>query len=152
MARQISSGLAMLSLMLVTTGGAYAQLTHRVEAVVPFEFTVSGRLLPDGKYIVTRDAPGLLKIVSLDGNSAEMALVQSVRSKMPKKEATLVFERVSGEHYFLSEIWEPGNDTGAKLSKCRAEQALIKTALANSSPNGHRPAASELVYVTGRLF
>ena len=152
MARQITSGLALLSLMLVTTVGSYAQRAHRVEAVVPFEFTVSGKLLPDGKYIVTRDTWGYMKIESLDGNTAELALVRSVRSNIAKKEATLVFERIGGEHYFLSAIWEPGNEVGVKLSRCKVERALIKRTLASLPLNREHPAGPELVYVTGRLF
>jgi hypothetical protein len=147
---QIMSGVAMLSLTLAPAG-AYAQLAHRVEAVVPFEFTVSGKLLPDGKYIVTRDTSSFLKIESLDGSTAELALAQYVRSKTPNKEATLVFERISGEHYFLSQIWEPGNDAGIEVPRCKAERELIKQVLASSSPNRERSAGPELVYVTGRL-
>ncbi len=151
MKRHVVSSVAALGLVLATAAASYAQMAHRVEAIVPFEFTVSGKLLPDGKYIVTRDTLGFLKIESLDGSTAELALALYARSNTPKREATLVFDRI-GDHYFLSQIWEPGNDAGVQIPRCKTERDLIKRMLASSSPNREHPAGSELVVVTGRVL
>jgi hypothetical protein len=151
MKRQVFSTVAALGLVLGTAAAGYAQLAHRVEARIPFEFAVFGKVLPDGAYIVTRATLGSVKIEALDGGNAVLALAMQAGSSTPKKEATLVFDRV-GDHYFLSQVWEPGNDAGVQLSRSKMERDMIKRMLASSSPNMEHPAGPELVYVPGRLF
>lgn len=149
MKKQIISGLALLSLMLASATGAYAQLARRVEAIVPFEFTVSGKLLPDGKYTVTQNSQSSLKIEGADGSALALALY--AQSNTTTKEAKLVFDRI-GDHYFLTQIWEPGTHAGSRIPRCKMERELIKGTLARSSPDGEHQAGPELVYVTGRVL
>ncbi len=151
MRRRVLSGLAAFSLVLATAAASYAQLTHRVEARIPFEFAVSGKVLPDGAYIVTRDTSGFLKIESLDSSNAVLALAIYTRSNATPTEAQLVFDRVS-DHYFLSQIWEPGNNTGTEIPRSRMERDLSNRTLANASPNSEHTAGPELVCLTGRVL
>jgi hypothetical protein len=148
MKKQIVTGVALLSLILVTAGGAYAQLADPARAEVPFAFVVSNRLLPAGEYSVTQSGRGVLKIEG--ANRAVLALAWYAQSKTVAGEAKLVFDRI-GDHYFLSQIWEPRNDAGVQIPKCKMERELNKRNLARSSPNSEHPAGSEVVYVTGRV-
>ena len=99
---------------------------------------------------MTRDVTGPLKIASLDGNNVALTFVMYAQTNTPRKEGTLVFERI-GDHYFLAQIWEPGNDAGVQFPRSKMEKELIKRTMARSS-GGQVQAEPELVYVTGRLF
>jgi hypothetical protein len=150
MRRYALSGLVVLALAGAMAGTGYSQMTDRVEAKIPFEFVVSGKVLPDGAYVATRGTSGLLTIRSLDGGNVVLAQATYARSNTPRKEATMVFDRL-GDRYFLTQIWEPGNNAGVQLSRSKMEKELIKRTLARSSGGQHQ-AEPELVYVTGRLF
>jgi hypothetical protein len=150
MKRYVLSGLVALSLAMAIAATGYSQMAHRVEAKIPFEFAVSGKVLPDGAYVVTGDTSGFLTIRSLDGHNGVLALATHVQSSAPRKEATMVFDRI-GDHYFLTQIWEPGNDAGVQIPRSKMESELIKRTLARS-PGRQDQAGPELVYVTGRLF
>jgi hypothetical protein len=148
MKRYALNGLVVLALAGTMAGTGYTQMTGRVEAKIPFEFVVSGKVLPDGAYVATRGTSGLLTIRSLAGGNAVLALATYARSNTPRKEATMVFDRV-GDRYFLTQIWEPGNDAGVQFPRSKMEKELIKRTLASG---GQHQAEPELVYVTGRLF
>src|SRR5690349_14250888 len=99
-----------LGLALANAPAGHAQMAHRVKARIPFEFTVSNKVLPDGAYVVGPSALGSVKIQSLDGRYVVLELAMHARSAA-QKEATLVFDRID-EHYFLRQIWEPESDAG----------------------------------------
>jgi len=142
-------GLAAPGLALALAATGYGQ-AHEMEAKIPFEFTVSGKVLSDGAYLMTRDVTGPLKIASLDGKNVALTFVMYAQTNTPRKEGTLVFERI-GDHYFLAQIWEPGNDAGVQIPRSKEERELIKRTLARSS-GGENQAGPELVYVTGRML
>jgi len=150
MKRYFLSGIGTLALAMAMVATAYSQMAHRVEAKIPFEFAVSGKVLPDGAYVVTGDTAGCLTIRSLDGGNAVLALATAARSNVPRTEATMVFDRI-GDHYFLTQIWEPGSDGGVQIPRSKMESEMINRTLARS-PDGQHQAGPELVYVTGRLF
>ena len=150
MKRYVLSGLVALALAMASAATSYGQMAYRVEAKIPFEFFVSGKVLPDGAYVVTQDSPNFLTIQSRDGGNGVLALAAYARSNKPRQEATLVFDRI-GDHYFLTQIWEPGSDVGVQVPRSKMESELIKRTLARSLGGEHQ-AGPELVYVTGRLF
>ena len=150
MKRNALSGLAALGLAMASVASGYGQTAHTVQATIPFDFTVSGKVLPDGAYAVRRDISGPLKIVSLDGSNAVLALGMYAQSNTPRKEATLVFDRI-GDHYFLTQVWEPGSDAGVQIPRSKMESELIKRKLARSLGGEHQ-VGPELVYVTGRVL
>ena len=150
MKRYVLSGLAAPGLALALVASGYGQVAHRVEAQIPFEFAVSGKVFPDGTYVVSRDISSPLKIASLDGRNAALALAMDAQSNTPREEATLVFDRI-GDHYFLTQVWEPGTDAGVQIPRSKMESELIKRTLARSLGGEHQ-ARPELVYVTGRAL
>jgi hypothetical protein len=151
MKRYVLSSLVALALVMAMSATGYSQTGHKVEANIPFDFTVSGKVLPGGTYVVTGGTlEGYLMIRNLGGGSGVLAMATYARSNTPRKEATMVFDRI-GDHYFLSQIWEPGNDAGIQVPRSKRESELIKRMLARSSGGQHQ-AGPELVYVTGRLL
>jgi hypothetical protein len=150
MKKYVLSGLVALALAMAIPVTGYSQMTYGVQANIPFEFAVSGKVLPGGEYVVRQDRWTFLTIQSRDGSNGVLAQANSAQSKTPRQEATLVFDRV-GDHYFLAQIWEPGSDTGVQIPRSKMERELIKRTLARSLGGEHQ-AGPELVYVTGRLF
>jgi hypothetical protein len=115
---------------LAIAGGApvRAQVVDTIVADVPFDFTVRDSTLPAGKYIIKRTYsadPGLMQIRSADGDEVVVFLVGSAQAAKEPDQTRLIFDRV-GDRYFLSEIFEEGNNNGAELPKSRTERDLVK--------------------------
>jgi hypothetical protein len=87
---------------IATAGSALAQ-DHKVTATVPFNFTVNGRTLPAGNYILGSEvnSPRMLTIV--DRQKGVVAMAVTVPDTKASADNKLVFHRY-GDQYFLSEI------------------------------------------------
>lgn len=112
------------------TGGtrAQAQVVDTIVADIPFGFNVNDTTLPAGKYTIKRlDSldPQLMEIRSADGAERRLFLVGSAQMFKLPDQSKLIFHRV-GDQYFLSEIFEVGNNYGVELNKSRAERQLEK--------------------------
>ena len=85
---------------LAAAGNLSAQ-DHMVKANIPFDFTVSGKVLPAGSYTISSLSPDAVQVRNVNGHVAELSLVQNddKRSTTP----VLVFQRY-GNQYFLHEI------------------------------------------------
>jgi hypothetical protein len=87
----------------VTVGSAMAQ-DHRVQATVPFNFTVNGNSLPAGTYTIGSEvaAPNVITITDRAKHVSLMAIaLPDQNSARPANK--LVFHKY-GNQYFLSEI------------------------------------------------
>ena len=73
-----------------------------VQANVPFQFTVGGRLMPADTYTITSPDHGLIAIQSSDKHSA-IVTTASFDGNRPTKGADLVFTKY-GDKYFLHEV------------------------------------------------
>ena len=107
---------------------ARAQVVDTIVADIPFGFTVRNTTLSAGKYTIKRlDSvdPGVMEISSADGKEKLVFLVVSAEVIQHPDQTKLVFDRV-GDQYFLSEIFEEGNNSGVELKKSRAERNLEK--------------------------
>ena len=73
-----------------------------VRADVPFNFTVGHSLLPSGRYIISRDIWGIVKIQSLDQSrtSTSVTTMVDVHSDGGDK---LIFRKY-GDQYFLGNV------------------------------------------------
>lgn len=128
---------AALLAMAITVAGVSAQaqtLQYRLTADIPFEFSVSDKKLPAGKYWVSRayEASGdtVLQIRSIEGKSMATRLSIPVYTLHPKKRGELIFHKY-GEQYFLSEVWPAAGGTGRAISKTNAERKLERDARNN---------------------
>lgn len=105
----------------VTAGSAMAQ-DHRVQATVPFNFTVNGETLPAGTYIIGSDVstPRIVTITERAKNVHLMAVT------LPDQNASrptnkLVFHKY-GNQYFLSEIRCDSVSMNAHLATSKQEK------------------------------
>jgi len=120
----------LLAAVLIIAAGASAQaqtLQYKVTANIPFDFTITDKKLPAGKYSIVRaqnsNGDQVLQISSADGNQIMSRLTIPVIGRDVVKQGVLVF-RQHGDEYFLYEIWPAGGQTGRAFPKSRAEREL----------------------------
>ena len=119
MKKQVVLALMVLSLMVtlaVTSANAQSRSPF-MRINIPFEFIIRGETLPPGTYIVKRsssDKPEMLLISSTDGGSGVYILTTNVEARTSQSVSKLVF-RQYGDQYFLSQVWEAGENEGRQL-------------------------------------
>jgi hypothetical protein len=111
MKRTIATALFTLA-TLFTAGSALAQ-DRGVQANVPFNFTVGGRLLPAGVYTATMPLSGVMEIQSLDKHVTAMTTyTPNVKEQGPGSK--WVFQRY-GQQYFLHSVISPSASMHASV-------------------------------------
>lgn len=127
MRNQVLKTTTMIGVLIILSAvSGRAQAGANFTAVVPFDFSVSGRILPAGEYIVARSTAGShegLVIRAKDGTSGIYLLTKSIQTEDNQKNSSLVFKQY-GDQYFLSQVWISGRKTGRELFKSRQERAL----------------------------
>jgi len=124
----VKFGLFAAVLMIGMGASAEAQtLQYKVTANIPFDFTITDKKLPAGKYSIVRaqnsNGDQVLQISSADGQQLLSRLTIPVIARDVVKQGVLVF-RQYGDEYFLYEIWPAGGQTGRAFPKSRAEREL----------------------------
>ena len=126
-------GLLAVVMIVAASASVKAQsLQYKLTANVPFDFTVSDKKLPAGKYSISRAQTSngdlVLQIVSANGKENISRLTIPVITHKPMNQGTLVFNRY-GNDYYLSEVWPAGGSTGRELPKSRTERELARKAV-----------------------
>ena len=126
-------GLLAVIMIVAASASVKAQsLQYKLTANVPFDFTVSDKKLPAGKYSISRAQTSngdlVLQIVSANGKENISRLTIPVITHKPMNQGTLVFNRY-GNDYYLSEVWPAGGSTGRELLKSRTERELARKAV-----------------------
>ena len=126
-------GKRFLTLCLLTVGGSIVANAHidsvlRIEANVPFAFSVGDTTLPAGKYeikMLDDRTPNLLILRSADGDTSVIFGTENAqrRDNQPAQKTELVFNKV-GDKYFLSQIWVSGSSSGSEVPKLRVDKRL----------------------------
>lgn len=121
-------GLLVVMTMIVAGTSAHAQtLQYRLNANIPFDFTVADQKLPAGEYSIQRSESNsgdlVVQISSKDGETIVTRITIPVQTIEPKRVGRLVFHRY-GDDYFLNEIWPAGGYTGRALPKSRSEREV----------------------------
>lgn len=83
-----------------------------IKAMIDFQFTAGGKVLPAGEYEFKRDTTAPMFRVQGEGKNFVMAPVVTRMAKemhTTPEDAHIVFDKV-GDTYLLSEIWIPGED------------------------------------------
>ena len=124
---------AVASLLLAIAEGvpAQAQIIDRLDADIPFAFTVADKTLPAGRYSimpVNQPFEDVMKIRSVDGNETVLFLIDSTQLNTAPGTGELVFHK-AGDRYFLSQIFEQGDKIGAELPRSRVERRLDEEAM-----------------------
>ena len=145
MKKQILVASTILSLVVtLMVKSVNAQSSHYFRVIVPFEFEINNKRFPAGEYLVRRvssDSPQWLAITSENGRTRQIVLTHKMRSGTLGSESKLVFRRY-GDQYFLSQIWEAGDNDGRELRPSRGEANLQRLMAKNTNP--------EMVVVSGR--
>ncbi len=122
MKKQILSMVSVLSLMLVA-GSAMAQ--DRVQANVPFNFTVSRTTMPSGEYVISPIGSGNgLLIQSGDKKSVKLVTPNHAEISSPSKTTKLVFHCYGKDQCFLYQIWVEGMRRGQQFPKSALENEI----------------------------
>ncbi len=124
----VKFGLLAVITMIAAIVPAKAQsLQYKLTANIPFDFTITNKKLPAGKYSVVRaqnsNGDQVLLFSSADGHQQLSRLTIPVYARDVMKAGVLVFHQY-GDEYFLTEIWPAGGQTGRALPKSRAEREL----------------------------
>ncbi len=118
------------SLLALASAGTLPAQIHGLKAKVPFEFTVMGRTMPAGEYVVDNANSSATVILKCREHSVSVIVpTDALQSAAPQEEAKLVFHRY-GDQYFLSEVWGAGS-SGRKLHETKTEHDLAL----RSAPN-----------------
>ncbi len=125
--------IAMLGLLwTLAVASVHAQSRTRIEASIPFDFTVGETKLKAGPYEVTARNAVALMIRSKNSGGAAIRLTNSIRASEPSSGTKLVFHRYR-QSYFLAEVWTVAENSGRQLLKSQQERAIEKQIAAGSS-------------------
>ena len=134
--RVFSIGLCGCVLTLLVVASAYAQMAGTAIRInIPFAFTLRGRSLPAGNYLIRRitDEGDGLAIQNLQHSRAHSLFeTEPVDERVAARHNELIFHRY-GDQYFLSEIWTAGFETGRELPVSREERAVRRETAKNDS-------------------
>ena len=123
MKKQILNIVVTLSVIAAISIAGFAGLGGNLEANIPFDFMVNGKMLPAGKYIVdSGSVQSALAIRSFKTKQAAISLTQDFQVRAGGK-PQLIFHRY-GNQYFLAKVIS-GTD-GKALLKSKAEREAAK--------------------------
>src|SRR5262245_8101136 len=120
-----------LSVLMIFFGGlsvSAQSLDYLMTIDVPFDFQVSGKVLPAGKYEVRRD-PRVPQILVLESNRKKVwEVIHTSPRNLPgdKNLTSLVFKNYGGTH-FLSEVRVPMRGEGYAITMSKAERKLAQS-------------------------
>ena len=110
-------------LALAAAYAAPAQTARTLKASVPFAFTVQGRDMPAGEYVVDRANNSATIILKCREHSISVIVpTNTLESPNSQNTGKLVFHRY-GDQYFLAEVWGDGRD-GRQLPPTKQERNL----------------------------
>ena len=121
MKRNIYGALAILAAALIVSV-PLVQAQSRVNADVPFAFSLQDKAMPAGNYqIIARGQA--LEVRNLDTEHGQLLVkqmsVQSTKDQSPK----LVFHKY-GDQYFLSQIWYGDSHYGVGFAESKREKEV----------------------------
>jgi hypothetical protein len=98
-----------------------------VVAKIPFEFILSDRQMPAGRYTIRHTISNnhYLTVRNEDNSMVEIACTYNLQSRSAVVEGKLIFNRY-GDQYYLAEVWWPNDTIGHIIDKTEREKALIK--------------------------
>lgn len=134
MKRQALWVLSALVIAVAFSAMVYAQATEMLTVNIPYSFTISGKQLPPGAYVIDRTGTTgtILQIRSEDGKNAVQAdvLTRIGGGISTPTDAKVVFDKYE-DKYILSEVFFPGEDgfllMGAKNTPHKHETVKAKT-------------------------
>lgn len=129
MKKQAIRFLMLVSLLLTMSAAVVHAQSNRSTINIPFSFTVGHKTLPAGEYTVEpnrRDSNSFWLIQGIKDNDSVLFTTGSVWTRETPENSRLVFNNYDGQ-YFLSQIWNAGDNSGRELHMPRAERQLAKS-------------------------
>jgi hypothetical protein len=93
-----------------------------LKADIPFPFVVANHTLPAGHYVVGTLGEQIIRIANAHQQGA-FVLTSRVDGRASKSLGKLVFYRYE-DRYFLTQVWNAGNNHGKQVFKSAAEEEL----------------------------
>jgi hypothetical protein len=118
-------------IMLATTlsalfGSVALMAQSRETAEIPFDYHVSTKVFPAGKYMVEQlSTPTVFRISDSRGHSVFVS-APCLKAEKPGTDNPRLAFLHSGDDYVLSEIWMPGGVDGATLRQSDIERQLTR--------------------------
>ncbi len=105
---------------------AHAQTSELIKADVPFDFTIKGKTLPAGEYVVRRmnDSSTALMVRSTNGRDVMIFLTIAADADGNNNAGKLVFNKY-GSQYFLAKVQRAGG-IAQEVPASRRERDLRK--------------------------
>jgi len=123
--------LAMGALLLASA--AFAQEIN-VQAKVPFDFMLGGKLYPAGQYSVQNVIPDhqVLRLRNGTSRGSAFILYHPASSQVPAEQTQLVFHRL-GNSYFLYQVQVAGSSLGREFQRSHKETEMALNATDNET-------------------
>ena len=131
MKKQAIRILTVFSLLLTLSAVAVHAQSNRSTINIPFSFTVGQRTLPAGEYSVEpnrNDSSNVWLVQSVTGHDSVLFTTSDVWTSKTQESTKLVFNNYDGQ-YFLSQIWNVGDNSGRQLQIPRLERQLAKSGI-----------------------
>lgn len=118
---------SLIAVLMLLSSIALAQGRPRLKADIPFDFSVGGKQMSAGEYVVQRAGSmnHVLQVQSTDLKSVSFVNVIGAVGPRYADKSKLVFRRY-GNQYFLAQIWTAGEQEGVQLPRSSAERRVIK--------------------------
>ena len=110
--------LAMVCLMAFSKASAQAKM----QATIPFDFTVGQKLLPSGPYSITSVQPGVIEVANRK-QTARLFVPITAADYIGRRPNLLVFNKY-GDQYFLSEVRGEIGGTALSLYPSKLEKSI----------------------------
>jgi hypothetical protein len=129
MRKHLMSLFVLLGLTLVAgVRKADAQIVGQIVADIPFQFHAGDSNLPAGKYTIAmleNSNLSLMEIRSADGRTSALLRVEQEEAETVPAKTELIFNKY-GDQYFLSEMFDEGNEDGSKVEESNYEKKVSK--------------------------
>jgi hypothetical protein len=113
---------------------AHAQVIGTIQGNIPFNFSVSNRVLPAGHYSVSALSTRVFKLQNRDHNAITIMFLSSPAQASSEQKTKLVFHR-DGDTYFLSQVWRGYGIDGVQLQPSKTERATAERMAAAAKPH-----------------
>lgn len=120
--------LAVLVLFVTVSSSVFAQTDHQMVVDIPFNFTVGGKTMNAGKYVIRpnrKDSDLAWVVQNKETGKAAVILTRPVQASQNQENAKFVFLKYD-DLYVLSEFWSSGTSTGREIQVTDRERQITK--------------------------
>ncbi len=122
MKRNFYGALAMLAAALIVSV-PFVQAQSRVNANVPFAFSLQDKAMPAGNYEIIAQSGQALEVRNLETNHRQLLLRQIAVQASKEQSPKLVFHKY-GDQYFLTQIWYGDSHYGVGFAESKREKEV----------------------------